>query len=295
MMLRHAFRAMGTSVTLVVDDDRAPAVTVSLAIREVETIFEREERRCSRFRTDSELSRVNASAGSPTTVSAPLAELVAFALERAADSGGLFDPTVLNAVTAAGYDRDFDELIAGARGALRPPVTCGRWRDVSLEGRDLRLPPGVGLDLGGVAKGWTVDLAAGAAVGAGLPWALVNAGGDLRVAGDAPPVEVEIEDPDDPDTSLARVAMAGGALATSSTTRRAWGDGRHHLIDPRTGAPSDTGIVQATVWAPTCALAEVAAKRALLTGDGALRLGPAVLVHTDGDVRTNLRAVEAFA
>ena len=294
-MLRHAFRAMGTSVTLVVDDDRAPAVAVALAIREVETIFDREERRYSRFRADSELSWVNASAGSPTTVSAPFAELVAFALGHAADSGGLFDPTVLAAVRAAGYDRDFDELIAGARGALRPPVACGRWHEVSLEGRELRLPPGVGLDLGGVAKGWTVDLAADAVVAAGLPWALVNAGGDLRLAGDAPAVDVEIEDPDDPDTSLARLSMAAGAVATSSTTRRAWGDGRHHLIDPRTGSPSDTGIVQATVWAPTCALAEIAAKRALLTGEDGLRSGPVVLVCADGDVRTNLRVAEASA
>jgi thiamine biosynthesis lipoprotein len=294
-MRRHAFRAMGTSVTVIVDDDRAAAVTVSRAIAEAERIFDREDRRYSRFRADSELSWVNASAGSQTTLSPPFAQLLAFALERAADSGGLFDPTVLGAVTAAGYDRDFDELIAGARGALRPAVPCGRWREISLDGRELRMPASAGLDLGGVAKGWTVDLVAEAVVAAGLPWALVNAGGDLRVAGDAPPVEIEVEDPADPGTALARLSMTAGAVATSSTMRRAWGDGLHHLIDPRTGAPSDTGVVQATVWAPTCALAEVAAKRALLTGDSALDLGPAVLVRSGGDVRTNLGPVVAPA
>lgn len=289
-MLRHAFRAMGTSVTVVLDDERTPAKAVADAIRAVEATFVREERRFSRFRGDSELSRVNAAAGSSAIVSAPFAELVRFALRQAAASGGLFDPTVLGAVTAAGYDRNFDDLLAGARDALRPPVACGRWSEIELRGRVLRLPLGVGLDLGGVAKGWTVDLAAAAAVGSGVPWALVNAGGDLRIAGDAPPVEVVVEDPADRSAAIAHLSVTGGAVATSSTTRRAWGGGRHHLIDPRTGGPSDTGVVQATVWAPTCALAEIAAKRTLL--GGALGADPAVVVRDDGNVSMNLEPLE---
>ena len=293
-MRRHAFRAMGTAVELLVDDDRTPAAAVARAIAEVESVFLREELRYSRFRGDSELSRVNAAAGSTTLVSEPFAELLRFSLRQAAGSGGLFDPTVLAAVRAAGYDRDFDEVLAGARDALRPrAVPCGRWREIGLRGRVLRLPRGVGLDLGGVAKGWTVDLAADAAVSAGMPWAVVNAGGDLRVAGSAPAVEVAVEDPADPSATIARLSVTAGAVATSSTLRRAWGEGLHHLIDPRTGAPSDTGVVQATVWAPTCALAEIAAKRALLGGE--LGADPGVVVGGDGDVVMNLEPVEALA
>ena len=292
-MRRHAFRAMGTDVSVLLDDQRTTDATADRAIDAVAGIFAAEDQRCSRFRPDSELSAVNATAGSRVTVSAQLADLVRFSLRQAAESAGLFDPTVLGAVVAAGYDRDFDEVLAGARDRLHPPVACGRWREVELHGRELLLPRGVGLDLGGVAKGWTVDLAAGAAVAAGVRWALVNAGGDLRIAGDAPPVEVAIDDPGDPTSPIARLSVTEGAVATSSTMRRAWGPGAHHLIDPRTGAPSDTGIVQASVWAPTCALAEIAAKRVLLEG----RLGsdPAVVVTGDGGVLMNVETAEAAA
>jgi thiamine biosynthesis lipoprotein len=293
-MYRHGFRAMGTSVTLMADDDLVDPTTFVYAADEVEAIFERLERRFSRFRTESELSGVNASAGTEVGVSGAFADLVAFALEQAVASDGLFDPTVLGAVEAAGYDRDFDEVLAGARGALRPPVPCGRWREVRLRDRRLRLPPGVGLDLGGVAKGWSVDVAATSTLAAGLPWAVVNAGGDLRVVGDAPAIDVGVEDPGGGTDEIARLSVHEGAIATSSTARRAWGPGLHHLIDPRTGAPADTGIVQATVWAPTCALAEIAAKRALLEGDAFLSRGPAVLV-TEADVLMNLERAEVRA
>ena len=292
-MRRYGFRAMGTDVSVLLDDDRTTDATARRAIDAVADVFAVEEQRCSRFRPDSELSAVNASAGSRVTVSGQLADLVRFSLRQATESAGLFDPTVLGAVVAAGYDRDFDEVLAGARDRLRPLVPCGRWSEVELRGRELLLPRGVGLDLGGVAKGWTVDLAAGLAVTAGARWVVVNAGGDLRIAGDAPAVEVAIDDPSDPTSPVARLAVAEGAVATSSTMRRAWGPGAHHLIDPRTGAPSDTGILQASVWAPTCALAEIAAKRVLLAG----RLGsePAVVVTGDGDVVMNVEDAEVAA
>ena len=132
----------------------SPAFTSSAAA--VRAIFDQRERRFSRFRADSELSRVNAAAGAWTDVSLEFAAVAGWALAAWRDSGGRFDPTVLDAVIAAGYDRDFDELLAGARGALRPPRPCGRAGEVELVGRRLRLPSGVGLDLGGLAKGWTV-------------------------------------------------------------------------------------------------------------------------------------------
>jgi thiamine biosynthesis lipoprotein len=148
------------------------------------------------------------------------------------------------------------------------------------------------LDLGGIAKGWTVDLAAEAAIAAGLPWAIVNAGGDLRLAG-APPeegVEVGVEDPEEVTAELLRLRLRSGALATSSVTRRAWGPGLHHLVDPSTGSPSSGPVLQATAWAPTCAEAEVAAKDVLLSGVTTLERTAAVLVLRDGDVHTNLEA-----
>lgn len=279
---RHVFRAMGTAVTLL-----APWGDSSLLAQvaeDVESVFAREEGLFSRFRDTSELTRVNRHAGQWVDVSPRFEELVRLSLEHAETTGGLFDPTVLDAVIAAGYDRDFDEVLAGARGALHPSRPCGRWTEVEVSDGAIRLPAGVGLDLGGIAKGSSADLAAETAIANGLVWALVSAGGDLRLLGDAPPIEVAIEDPADPSISVARVTLVGGALATSSVMARAWGDGLHHVIDPRTGAPSQTDAIQATVWAPTCAEAEVLAKWALLKGSDATQVLPCAIATTEGDL-----------
>jgi thiamine biosynthesis lipoprotein len=286
---RHTFRAMGTHVTLIAATDEPRRAFIRAAAL-TEAIFTRGERRFSRFRSGSELTRVNTHAGRPARVSEDFEDLVAFALRAARRTSGRFDPTVLGAVLAAGYDRDFDEVLAAARAALHPVHPCGRWNEIVLEERRITLPIGVGLDLGGVAKGWTVDRAADTAVAEGLSWAIVNAGGDLRLAGSPPAegLEVGIEDPDSSEGEISRLALTGGALATSSVRRRAWAPGLHHLIDPTTGSPARTGIVQATVWAPTCAEAEVLAKDALLRGERALEEIPGVLVTADERIVTNL-------
>jgi FAD:protein FMN transferase len=288
---RWSFRAMGTTVRVVTDGSAREKLRARVAAAITDT-FGEEERRFSRFRAESELSRVNAAAGRPVRVSPTFAGVLELALEAAAETGGLFDPTVLDALVAAGYDRDFDELIAGARGMLHPVRPCGRWRDVRVDRDDVELPPGVGVDLGGLAKGWTADLAASRAVDAGLPWALVNAGGDLALAGRAPTISVAVEDPDDPERELGRLHVRGGGVATSSVRARAWGDGMHHVIDPRTGAPARTALVQATAVASTCARAEIAATAILLGGPEAAS-GAAVTVWADDRVVVHVPAEEA--
>jgi FAD:protein FMN transferase len=279
---RRDFRAMGTSVALLTAAGSGP--DLAQAAGRVASVFVREEARFSRFRETSELTQVNRRAGQRVDVSPRFEELVRLAIVHAETTGGLFDPTVLDAVIAAGYDRDFDEVLAGARGALHPSRPCGRWSEIEISKGSIRLPEGVGLDLGGIAKGFTADLAAEAAVASGLRWALVNAGGDLRLFGDAPPIDVAIEDPADPGSSAARLTLREGAVATSSVMARAWGDGLHHVIDPRTGSPSRTDAIQATVWAPSCAEAEVLATWALLRGRDATRTLPCAIATVDGDL-----------
>lgn len=280
---------MGTDVSLVAPAETDPAVLVAATAR-IQHRFAREERRFSRFRADSELSRVNAAAGAWTAVSPGFARLTRFAIQAAWRTGGSFDPTVLPAMIAAGYDRDFDEVLAGARGALHPPRPCGRFDEIELEAERLRMPDGVAMDFGGVAKGWTVDLAAEGTLSMGLRWAIVNAGGDLRLVGDVPStgVEVSVEDPQDRSSELLRLSISEGALATSSVLVRSWGPGLHHLIDPRTGAPVVGDVLQATVWAKTCSEAEVRSKCALLEGPGYLERAPAALVMRDGRIVMNL-------
>jgi thiamine biosynthesis lipoprotein len=289
-IVRSTFRAMGTDVAVLTPDDARPAGVLA----GVRSIFEAEEQRCSRFREDSELSRVNRAAGTWTEVSPGFEALIRFGLEQARATEGRFDPTMLAAVRAAGYDRDFAAVSTGPVAPADAPVPGGGWRDVRLEPGRVRLPSGVGLDLGGIAKGWTVDLAADAALRTGAPWVLVNAGGDLRIDGDAPPLDVAIEDPWDRDAEALRLRLATGGLATSSIRARSWGEARHHLIDPETGAPSDDAILQASVWASTCAEAETLATWALLTGPRALRRVAGAIVTRDGDLLTSFPA-EAVA
>jgi thiamine biosynthesis lipoprotein len=297
----HSFRSMGTQVTLIAPSDSAPAA-FRRAVSGVERIFAREDARFSRFRPESELSRVNARAGTWVQVSEPFATLMERALRAAGETGGLFDPTVLRALKAAGYDRDFAEV--RDRGDLEDTdlreirrrfrelmiecsTACGAWRDLELHDDRIRVPEGAELDFGGIAKGWTVDLAAQSLKD--LRWAIVDAGGDLRIVGETPPegLDVAIEDPHAFGIEALRLRVGSGAIATSSVTARSWAAGAHHLIDPRTSLPALTGVVQATVWGPTCTDAEVWSKAALLSGPSILERVPASLVLETGEIVTN--------
>jgi thiamine biosynthesis lipoprotein len=282
---------MGTLVTLIAP---APETTrsdrdVRAAYGSVRSTFLREDLRFSRFRHDSEISRVNASAGGMITISKPFRKVTRAALAAADETNGLFDPTVLPALLAAGYDRDFDEVLAGARLALHPPEPCGRWRDIRLEGCELYLPAGAALDFGGIVKGWTVDRCA-KRVAKLVPWALLDAGGDLRLIGSPPGggLDIGVEDPDDPASEILRLRLREGALATSSVQVRAWGPDLHHIIDPRTGLPARTGVTQATAWAKSSAQAEVRSKWTLLAPEAILDRFPVAVVRDDGVVVTNV-------
>lgn len=264
MPTEHRFRAMGTDVHVVV---QGPSGLLDLAQREVERL----ERRWSRFRPDSELSRVNAAAGTWVPVSPETALLVARALEAWSITGGRFDPTVLGDVVRAGYDRSYDQLVDRAEAptsALRRGAG-----DVAVDRDDpaIRVPVGVGLDPGGIGKGLAADLVAERLEAEGAAGALVNVGGDLRASGCGPDGDdwtVAI-DPAATGLPVATVALAQGGLATSTVLRRRWWAGgrpRHHLIDPATGEPADRGVVAASVLAAAGWQAEVLAKVAIVAG-----------------------------
>ncbi len=284
-LMNARFPAMGTMVR-VVAPEKVGSDAFAEAVAVVRAVFAEVEERLSRFLPESELSVVNTAAGERTEVSPMFASVLRLALDGAEETGGLFDPTILPALVAAGYDRDFDELDGRSKGA--PPGNAGRWAEVELHDGSVRLPAGVALDFGGLAKGWAVDRAI--ELLEGLPWALVEAGGDLAVGGHPETLSVGVEDPRAPGEHLLEILLNDGALASSSVLRRRWGPGLHHLIDPRTQRPATTGVLQATVWAPTCAEAEVASKQALLLGEEALDRCPAVLLLDDGRVFTNVEA-----
>ena len=258
---RHRFAAMGTTVEVVL-----PTSQLVLA-RAVENQFCGWEATLSRFRTDSELSRLNRCAGRTVEVSPLLRHAIGRALAAAEATRGLYDPTLGSHLAALGYDRSF-ELI-GAAATAPPPGPGACWESIGLSGSGVYLPRGVQLDLGGIAKGMAVDAAMAFLASAGATAAFVSAGGDLAVHGNPGegggwPVDVELNG------GRAVITVQRGGLATSSTQQRRWrtvgGVARHHLLDPATGLPSTSDVVRATVAATTCEQADVAAKCALLLG-----------------------------
>lgn len=269
---RHAFRAMGNDVSILTGADPARAEAAE-RLAAVEALFRTNERCLSRFDPESELSQLNRAAGRPFTASRTLYAAIAASLQAATELDGLFDPTLLDALEIAGYDRTFEALPAEREAvAVMPVVAPGRWRGVQLDPatRTVRLPASVRLDLGGIGKGWTVDQAV--ALLGPLGPCLVDAGGDLRVHG-RPPGQtrwwIGVEDPHDASRDVGTLCLADRAVATSGIGRRAWRRGgvwQHHLIDPRTGRPAATDVAAATVVAPTTVRAEVAAKVVCLLG-----------------------------
>jgi thiamine biosynthesis lipoprotein len=230
------------------DDDDAPG--------RVRALFDARERAFTRFASDSELLRVNRAAG-PVLVSAEFARAARAALDAWRQTDGLVDPTLLGALESAGYDRDFARL----RDEAPPAVAAqsgerGRAGELRLRGRLLERPPGVRLDLNGVVKSMAVDDAI-ALLGDG-GW--VSAGGDLAATR---PLEVALP-------GGGQVRLEVGGLATSGSVERRWlrgGTVQHHLIDPRSGRPSDSRWEQVTVCGATCLMADVAAKASFLLGD----------------------------
>jgi thiamine biosynthesis lipoprotein len=269
---RIEFRAMGSSMMAALDTDGARA---RLALAEVPVWFEDWEQHLSRFRPDSELNSVNDQAGSWTSVSPVMWELlnVSRSIERM--SGGLVTPALQGALEAFGYDRSF-ELVATLDSELSlqavRPSQLGRLEiELDSSKRRVRMPAGTRLDFGGIAKGWAADRAVERlrAFGAGL----VDAGGDVATvppsdAGSAWPVG--ITDPHSPPEMIGLLALQGEAVATSGRDFRHWKQGgiqRHHIIDPRTGMPVENHVLTATAVAPTAPEAEMAAKCALILGE----------------------------
>jgi thiamine biosynthesis lipoprotein len=260
---------MGTQVELLAVD--APSGALAAARDRLADL----EARWSRFRLDSEISTLNRAAGRPVTVSSETLTLLALAVLGWQATAGRFDPTVLDALEVAGYDHSFDQLPAGrdgvdGTGPAPAPAPGLAGIQIDAEAGTVTLPPGVRLDLGGIAKGYTADLLCAQLRTAGATGVCVNIGGDLRVAGAAPrgdPWVVAVPHPHGGQAATLR--LTDGAAATSSPLRRAWqvgGRPAHHLIDPHTGRPAQTGILQVTVIAAEAWRAEVAAKAAYLAG-----------------------------
>lgn len=238
------------------------------------------ESRWSRFRVESEICRLNRHAGSPLVVSGDTQLLVTRAIEAWRLTGGGFDPTLLDDLIRAGYDRSFADIGTDSGDPAQLPMNPLTSRvgldhadctDIVVDGDSVTIPTGIAFDPGGIGKGLAADLVAALLIERGARGACVNMGGDVRVTGAGPDGggwTLAIEHP----LAVNPVVLVGvsdGAVATSSVLRRTWSVGgthRHHLIDPATGLPSDTDLGMASVIAGTAWEAEVLAKAVLLRG-----------------------------
>lgn len=280
----RAFAAMGTTCEVTIDATSGAEALADLAVRRVELL----EDCWSRFRPTSELSRLNARAGSgPVQVSSDLNLLVTTMRRAWERTSHLCDPTVLQSVRDAGYDADFATVIAresldgasaGSLAGIAVQPSPGM-AHIEVDGDRVSLPAGVGIDPGAIGKGLGADLVVEEMLAAGAMGVMVNLGGDLRFAGhpgDDPAWVVSIADerlPRDAERALRWVRFEPGtssAVATSTTLRRRWpgerGVVRHHIIDPATGKVADIDLLQATVIADEGWWAEAAATAALLLG-----------------------------
>ncbi len=273
MITKQEFRAMGCQMLAVLDN---PSPRSQARLAQVPGWFEEWEQCLSRFRNDSELVQLNQSAGMPVQVSQTLWEVLQVAIEAEKSSEGLVTPTVFHALVQAGYDRSFEILSPAQSSApeygMSPlPLTDVIRLDPATH--SVRLPLDMGLDFGGVAKGWAAHKALRKLQAYGP--ALIDAGGDIAISGlqaDGNPWPVSIANPFDPDADLGLLMLGKCGVATSGRDYRRWrlnGSWKHHIIDPRSGQPAETDVISATVIAPTVLEAEVAAKVSLIKGSEA--------------------------
>ncbi len=288
----HTFRAMGSEINAWVETTDDAAAAASLA--QVESLFAHNEQALSRFRPDSELSRLNAHGGQWVEVSPLLWDLLNQSLALAEQTHGYFDPTTLKALQQAGYVNSFsrassssrpDRFLKPVRSVVPEVNNGGNWRDIQLDARarTVYLPPHLPVDLGGIAKGVTAQQAVELLRDVGP--CLVDAGGDL-VAGLAPtgyagwPVAISSPWSDEVEPiDLFTLWLEEASLATSGIDYRRWqqnGQVAHHIINPFTHQPAATDALTVTVMLRDAAAAEAWATATLITGSAGL---PTLLAH----------------
>ncbi|MCW3068522.1 MAG: FAD:protein transferase [Solirubrobacterales bacterium] len=301
-----AWEALGTSVVVRTTEQAALEDVRAAVHSELDAV----DRACSRFRSDSELSAVNAGAGQAVDVGPLLIEALEVALRAAELSAGDVDPTIGRAIELAGYDRDWSLLdpppargeaasVYPARRAISVRTSAG-WRSVAVDRArgTVFVPRGVRLDLGATAKAWAADRAARVGSHAGECGVLVSLGGDIATCGPPPAAGWRILVTDDHRSGQSAdgqtITIRSGGLATSSTAVRRWAHGgrtMHHIIDPLTGEPVRSTWRTVSVAAADCTDANIATTAALVRGDAApqwlaaLAL-PARLVDWAGNVIT---------
>ena len=259
------------------------------------------EQRWSRFLPNSELSQINHSDGVPTVVSSETYALISAAIDAYDMTGGAFDPTIGAAMASAGYDRPLGLIDRSIEVDPNRYQAAPGPSEITLDPYTsaVQVPAGIVLDLGGIAKGAAADLVASEMCQAGAIGCLVSVGGDMAMAGTPPKSQgwqIALDCPGSVETFV--IGVTSGAVCTSTRTSRTWGDD-HHLRDPGSGAPLDTGLASVTVISARAIQGEILTKAVFAAGprDGAELVANSnatgMLVLDDGTV-VSLPGIEAF-
>jgi thiamine biosynthesis lipoprotein len=247
------FDAIGTSWRVDTRHPLPPAVADAVTAR-----VERFDRDWSRFRDDSLVAEIARTPGR-YRLPADAPPLLAHYRELFDATAGRVSPLVGSALAALGYDAAY---------RLRPTAhipAVPAWDDaIAWDGEYLEVVRPVVLDIGAAGKGYLVDLVSDLLTDAGIPEHIVDGSGDLRTRG--VPMRIALEHPLDPAKAVGIAELTDGAFCASATTRRAWGDGLHHVLDAATGLPT-RGVIATWVLAPTALLADGLATALFLDPD----------------------------
>jgi thiamine biosynthesis lipoprotein len=299
-----SFRSMGSEIRFLIGPSLVPGTLAP------EDAAQRERRfvlsfasRLSRFDPASELSLLNHDPRPEVPASALLCAAAAAGVWAAQRTGGLVDPTLVEAIERTGYTSSRDEFEPASltealehAPARRPasPASPPRWTQVGVDAQDatIRRPPGVMIDTGGTGKGLCADAVAHRL--SGYTRYVVDCGGDIAVGGvgaQLDPYEIEVEHPLT-HVPIGTVRLGRGGIATSGLNVRIWrtaaGEFAHHLLDPSSGRPVWSGVIGATAVGDSALAAETLSKAALLLGPAGAREVLAenggLIVHDDGHV-----------
>jgi len=267
-LFKDKFRGLGSDLEIqIYSTDGVQDLIFSLARSEVKRV----EEKYSRFRADSTLSRINATAGSDRLIEVDdeTASLLNFGAAAFATSEGKFD------LTSGPLSRkwNFKEKIVPEQNEIAQALQSVGWKKLYWDGARIGLPvEGMQLDFGGIGKEYAVDRVAGLLIGRGIRHGLINFGGDLRVIGthpDGKPWEIGIRHPRISEEILAALGAKAGSIATSGDYERYFEiDGKRycHIVNPLSGFPAE-GLQAVTVFADSCLVAGTAATIAMLSGE----------------------------
>ena len=263
-MFDYSFNSMSTTVQISINRE-----LFANDMMPVYKLFQSLENTCSRFLPNSELSLLNHQIGIEVNVSSEMFSILTEAQHFFQVTDGIFNPSILDAIENNGYTKSI-ERIRGQNLVLSEKSSVAvKIKPFNLNEMKQTATLFSKIDLAGIAKGWVIDRAV--LILEKIGYGFINVGGDIRIFGTLPrPLNIGIENPFDITKMISSLQVSCGAIATSTTMKRRWRvneEWKHHLIDPRTGNPSTSKIVSATVTAPTALEADVLAKTVLLLGE----------------------------